>query len=69
VSDSAFQEVLRGRVQAGKGDAAHWLSRFNDAYARKTGMAVFPGSFNVALDIPFDWFAPRWAAFRRLVWS
>ena len=60
MSDSALPEVLRGRVQAGKGDAAHWLSLFSDAYARKTGMAVFPGSLNVALDMPFDWFAPRW---------
>ncbi|MBI2922073.1 MAG: DUF120 domain-containing protein [Planctomycetes bacterium] len=50
--------VLLGRVQSGKGDAARWLSRFNKAYARKTGMAVFPGSLNVALDRAFDWFAP-----------
>ena len=31
---------------------------FNDAYARKTGMPVFPGSLNVALEVPFEWFAP-----------
>jgi CTP-dependent riboflavin kinase len=49
--------VLRGRVRSGKGDAARWLAAFNDAYARKTGMRVFPGSVNVALDIPFDWSA------------
>lgn len=49
--------VLRGRVQSGKGDAARWLSKFNEAYARKTGMAVFPGSLNVALDQAFDWSA------------
>ena len=48
---------LRGRVQSGKGDAARWLAAFNDAYVRKTGMPVFPGSLNVALDIPFDWSA------------
>lgn len=47
--------VLRGRVQSGQGDAARWLSKFNEAYARKTGMAVYPGSLNVALDRPFDW--------------
>ena len=66
VSDSTFPEAVRGRVQAGKGDAAHWLALFNDAYVRKTGMVIFPGSLNVALDIPFDWFAPRWQPF--VVW-
>ncbi len=50
--------VLRGRVQAGMGDASHWLFRFNDAYARKVGMPVFPGSLNLALDREFDWHAP-----------
>ena len=49
--------VLRGRVCSGKGDAARWLGTFDDAYARKTGMPVFPGSLNVALDFPFDWSA------------
>ena len=49
--------VLRGRVCSGKGDAARWLSAFNDAYAHKTGMPVFPGSLNIALDVPFDWSA------------
>src|SRR5688572_22112991 len=58
--------VLVGRVQSGTGDAARWLSLFNDAYSRKTGMAVFPGSLNVALDAPFDWFAP--AIEQRSVW-
>ena len=50
--------MLRGRVQSGKRDAARWLAMFNDAYARKTGMPVFPGSLNVALEVPFEWFAP-----------
>jgi CTP-dependent riboflavin kinase len=49
---------LSGRVQSGKGDAARWLALFNTAYSRKTGMPVFPGSLNAALDAPFDWFAP-----------
>ena len=52
--------VLRGRVQSGAGNAAHWLALFNDAYARKTAMPVFPGSLNLGLDEPFDWFDPRW---------
>jgi len=52
-------EILRGLIQSGMGDAARWLSKFNEAYARKTGMPVFPGSLNVLLDEDFDWFAPR----------
>src|SRR3954468_2420797 len=57
---------LSGRVQSGKGDAARWLSRFNTAYAQKTGRPVFPGSLNVALGAPFDWFAP--SIEERTVW-
>ena len=58
--------VLVGRVQAGKGDASRWLSLFNDAYFRKTGMSVFPGSLNLALEAPCNWFAP--AIKDRTVW-
>jgi CTP-dependent riboflavin kinase len=47
-----------GRVQGGAGNAAHWLGLFNAAYARKLGAPVFPGSLNLALDAPFEWFAP-----------
>jgi hypothetical protein len=42
--------LLAGRVQSGKGDASRWLALFNTAYSRKTGMPVFAGSLNVALD-------------------
>lgn len=49
---------LTGRVQSGKGDASHWLRTFNAACSRKVGAAVFPGSLNIALAAPFDWFAP-----------
>ena len=52
--------VIRGRVQSGTKQAAHWLSVFNAAYARKLGTPVFPGSLNVELDSPFDWFDARW---------
>ena len=31
-----FESRPVGRVQSGKGDASHWLSRFNAAYSRKT---------------------------------
>ena len=48
---------LRGHVQSGKGDASHWLSKFNAAYASKVGHPIVPGSLNVALSEPFDWFS------------
>jgi CTP-dependent riboflavin kinase len=54
--------LLSGRVQSGKGDAARWLSKFNAAYALKIGQLVFPGSLNVALAEPFDWFSEENAA-------
>jgi CTP-dependent riboflavin kinase len=57
---------LRGRVQSGKGDASRWLALFNAAYAHKAAMPVYPGSLNVALDAPFDWFAP--AINMRTIW-
>lgn len=53
-----MESRLTGRVQAGEGDASRWLSTFNAAYSRKVGVAVFPGSLNVALGTPFDWFDP-----------
>ena len=53
--------VIRGRVRAGTKQASHWLSLFNAAYAQKLGLPIFPGSLNLALDAPFDWFDPRWA--------
>lgn len=52
-------ERLLGRVQAGKGDASHWLRLFNAAYSRKLQMPVYPGSLNLALEHAFDWFAAR----------
>jgi CTP-dependent riboflavin kinase len=57
---------LRGRVQGGKRDASHWLAKFNAAYARKVGHPVFPGSLNIALPEPFEWFAPEHA--RLITW-
>ena len=63
---SAPLAVLEGRVQPGKGDASRWLSRFRAEYSRKLGMEVFPGSLNVALRQPFDWFAAHLQ--RHVVW-
>jgi riboflavin kinase, archaea type len=58
--------ILSGRIQGGKNDASVWLRRFNDAYSRKLGMPVFPGSLNVALDESFDWFVPQWKP--KIIW-
>lgn len=54
-------ERLIGQVEAGAQNASTWLTRFNDAYARKLGMAVFPGSLNLRLPHAFDWTNPRYA--------
>ena len=59
-------ELLRGIVQAGKGDASHWLRLFNREYSQKLQMPVYPGSLNLALDHAFDWFAARYKA--HIVW-
>jgi len=50
--------TLTGRVQTGEGNASHRLSQFNAAYSRKLRMPVYPGSLNIVLEQPFDWFAP-----------
>ncbi len=59
-------ELLRGRLQSGKGDASHWLQLFNLAYSRKLQMPVYPGSLNLALEHTFDWFAVRYQA--HIIW-
>ena len=53
-----MKAVIIGRVQPGENNASHWLNKFNEPYSKKTAMAIFPGSLNVALDENFDWFAP-----------
>jgi hypothetical protein len=59
-----MSELLAGKVQAGLGNASHWLKLFNTAYREKLGMPVFPGSLNIALDHVFDWFATGYEAHR-----
>jgi CTP-dependent riboflavin kinase len=61
--------VLVGRVQTGKGDASHWLARFNAAYSRKLDMPVFPGSLNVALPHALRLAGASAPATRGLVWA
>ena len=54
-----MQIILCGRVQSGKNDASRWLSIFNEAYSRKLGTPIYPGSLNLALDRAFDWSVPQ----------
>jgi CTP-dependent riboflavin kinase len=56
-ADELMSARLIGRVQSGEGDAARWLGLFNAAYSKKLGRPVFPGSLNVAVSPPFDWFS------------
>lgn len=42
--------VLRGKVVSGVGSFAYWIERFQDHYARKTGMVLYPGTLNLRLD-------------------
>ena len=58
--------VISGRVQSGENDASRWLDKFNEPYSKKTGMAIFPGSLNLALDKNFDWFKPACQA--KVIW-
>ncbi|MEN8374771.1 MAG: DUF120 domain-containing protein [Gemmatimonadota bacterium] len=48
---------IEGIVQSGHGDAAHWLTVFSEAYEAKLGTRMFPGSLNLLLAAPFDWFS------------
>ena len=59
-----MSELFVGKVQAGFGNASHWLNLFNAAYSAKLGISVFPGSLNIALDHVFDWFDPQYDAHR-----
>jgi CTP-dependent riboflavin kinase len=56
--------LLAGKVQAGVGDASHWLKLFNAPYSQKLRMPVFPGSLNIALDHVFNWFEVRYEPHR-----
>jgi hypothetical protein len=61
-----MKTAMSGQVQPGKKDASHWLDKFNEPYSKKTGMAIFPGSLNVALTENFDWFQPAYQA--KIIW-
>jgi len=62
-----MSELLAGKVQAGFGDASRWLKLFNVAYREKLGVAVFPGSLNIALDHVFDFVRDAGIILRRRI--
>jgi CTP-dependent riboflavin kinase len=45
--------TFRGRVAGGVGDLANWMIRYAAAYERAVGVALEPGSLNVAIDRPW----------------
>ena len=42
--------VLRGTVTTGIGDLARWMTLYADRYEQCTGVRLYPGSLNLALD-------------------
>jgi CTP-dependent riboflavin kinase len=46
--------VLRGRVESGQADLAHWMRLHALKYSAATGLHLFPGSLNVRLDAPYE---------------
>jgi CTP-dependent riboflavin kinase len=42
--------ILRGRVTSGIGDLTQWMIKYGDLYEQCTGVRLYPGSLNVALD-------------------
>ncbi len=47
---SSSVRYLRGRVTSGRGDLARWMTEYADLYQEVTGIRLFPGSLNVAMD-------------------
>lgn len=47
-------KVLRGKVESGAGNFAHWILKLNGHYERKTGLKLFPGTLNVRLSEPYS---------------
>ena len=42
-----------GCVRSGQGDFAQWIERFRDVYFDATGVHLYPGTLNVALDVEY----------------
>ncbi|MGB8354493.1 MAG: DUF120 domain-containing protein [Chthoniobacteraceae bacterium] len=45
---------LIGKVCSGKGDFAQWIAKLHGHYTQKTGLALFPGTLNVRLSVPYQ---------------
>ncbi|MDF1800375.1 MAG: DUF120 domain-containing protein [Planctomycetota bacterium] len=45
---------LVGIVTTGLGDCGQWIALHRAAYARKTGLQLFPGTLNLRLGVPFE---------------
>jgi len=46
--------TLVGIVTTGLGDCARWIALHREAYARETGLQLYPGTLNVRLPVPFE---------------
>lgn len=57
---TAAAGLLRGQVRSGLGDFGKWIARLQEHYQRKTGMLLYPGTLNVALES--EWLVPAGAA-------
>ena len=42
--------LLRGRVISGLGNFSYWIEKLEEHYFRKTGLHLYPGTLNLALD-------------------
>jgi riboflavin kinase len=45
---------LYGKVVSGMGNFGYWIEKLNEHYERKTGMKLFPGTLNLALEAPYS---------------
>ncbi len=52
-------EQLPGRVVGGLGALSGYITQYADVYAEAVGVALVPGSLNVALDRPWSMRAPE----------
>ena len=47
-------QILTGKVVSGMRSFSYWIEKLHDHYLRKTGMHLFPGTLNVALEEPWS---------------
>lgn len=46
--------TLKGRVVTGIGNFSYWIEKLSAYYEAKTGMKLYPGTLNIALNAPYD---------------